>query len=196
MPEYIRALVFILVLTVVVFKFAETPATTTTMARADFIIRRNSWIFITLAGFLSQSVWVFYLVSAYIVYKAAKKDSNRVALFFFLILAMPELMSFVPGVAGINYIIAVTYQRMLVWVLLLPIFWKMLFGKNLEKNEWNSVDIALIIYTALNMVLQFQYLVVTEWVRYALGWMSDILIPYFVISRSIKDIKIFKDVII
>ncbi|RFO97993.1 hypothetical protein DIC66_04505 [Rhodoferax lacus] len=195
MPEYIRALVFILVMTALVFKFSEAPATAIAIAKGDFKSRRNTWIYITLAGFLSQNIWIFYAIVIILALRAAKKDSNKVALFFFLILAMPELNAFVPGFAGISYFIAVTYQRVLVWIILLPIFWRILFAPNQGKFKWNFADIVLVLYFSLNAILQFQYLVFTEWVRYLLGWVFDVLIPYFAISRTIKDIKSFRDVV-
>lgn len=194
MPEYIRALIFILVMAALVFKFSEVPATTVAMTKDSFVSRRNTWIGITLAGFLSQNIWVFYLISAILVHRVVKKDSNKIALFFFLILAMPELSIAIPGFAGINYIILITYQRMLVWVILLPMFWAMMFDKKSANFVWNFSDVLLVLYFSLNVILQFQYQNFTDWVRILLGWIFDVLIPYFVVSRSIKDVKSFREI--
>jgi hypothetical protein len=195
MPEYIKALFCILVMATLVFKFSEAPATLVAMTKDAFVSRRNTWYMITVAGFLSQNVWVFYFISAWLVYRASKKDSNVLALFFFLILAMPEMAVLIPGFAGIEHFISVTYQRMLVWVLLLPAFYNIFFGSKKEKFVWNGADIILMMYLVLNVALQFQYVNFTGWIRYILDLLFDVVVPYFVISRSIKNLEYFKEIV-
>jgi O-antigen ligase len=195
MPEYIRALIVILALATVVFAFAKAPATAVAITPEDFIHRRNTWFYITLAGFLSQNYWVFAVIVSLVIYNAAKKDSNKIAMFFFLVLALPQIKVEIPGFAGIRYFYAVDYVRMLTAVVLLPVCIeaRKLAVAKVSKAYWP--DILLATYIVLTLVLQAQYDVATNLARSALSWAIDVVIPYYAISRSIKDLKSFRDVL-
>ena len=195
MPEYLRALIVILVLATVVFYFAKAPATAVAISPDDFVRRRNTWFFITLAGFLSQNYWVFAVIVSLLIHSAGKKESNKIALYFFLVLALPQIRVEIPGFAGIRYFFQIDYVRILSLVLLLPVCLKA--RKLAVSNGANAffADKVLFVYIVLNLALQFQYDVATNVARSALGWAVDVLIPYYAISRSIKDLKSFRDIL-
>jgi O-Antigen ligase len=195
MPEYIRALIVILVLATVVFAFAKTPATALAISKADFVNRRNTWFLITLAGFLSQNYWVFVAILVLIVYSAGKKDSNRVALFFFIVLALPQLNVEIPGFAGIRYLLSINYIKIITLILLFPLC--VVARKDAIKNKSKGfiTDKILLAYILLNLLLQAQYDSATGLIRSIVGWSVDVVIPYYAISRSIKNLKDFLDVL-
>lgn len=195
MPEFIRALIVILALATVVFYFAKTPATAVAITPDDFVRRRNAWLYITLAGFLSQNFWVFVAIVSIVIYNAAKKDTNKIALFFFLVLALPQVKEEIPGFAGIRYFLVVDYVRVLTMVLLLPVCLGARRIAVSQRNKAHSADIVLATYILLNLALQAQYDVATNVVRAGLNWVMDVVIPYYAISRSIKDLKGFRDVL-
>ena len=66
MPENIRALIIILILSAMVFAFASRPASEM-MSRADFVRRRNLWFTITAALFIASDVWLFALITGFIL---------------------------------------------------------------------------------------------------------------------------------
>ena len=195
MPEYIRALVVILALATIVFAFAKAPATAVAMTTEDFVRRRNAWFCITLAGFLSQNYWVFVAVVSVVIYRAAKKEPNPIALFFFLVLALPQIKVEIPGFAGIRYFFAIDYVRILSAIVLVPVCVRArkLAVANGTKAYWP--DKILAAYVVLNLVLQVQYDVGTNVARSALAWGIDVVVPYYAISRSLKDMKGFRDVL-
>jgi O-antigen ligase len=195
MPEYVRALVVILSLAAAVFFFAKAPATALAIPAEDFARRRNTWFCVTLCGFLSQNYWVFLLIVSVLIYRAAKKDSNPIALFFFLILALPQIKVEIPGFAGIRYFISVDYARILSAIVLVPLCWKArkLAVANGTKAYWP--DRVLALYVLLSLVLQTQYDVGTNVARSGLAWGIDVLVPYYAICRSVKDMKSFRDVL-
>jgi O-antigen ligase len=195
MPEYIRALIVILVLATVVFFFAKKPATEMAIAPDDFLRRRNVWICITLAGFLSQNYWVFAIIVSLLVYNAAKKETNRVAMFFFLVLALPQIKVEIPGFAGIRYFFSVDYVRILTAFILIPVCIEAR-RQALDsgaKSYWT--DKILAAYIVLNLLLQAQHDIATNVVRTVVNWCIDVVVPYYAISRSIKDVKGLRDVV-
>lgn len=195
MPEYIRALIVILVLATVVFFFAKKPAIEMAIAPDDFVRRRNTWFYITLAGFLSQNYWIFVVIVGLLLHRAAKKEKNPIALFFFLVLALPQIRVDVPGFAGIRYLFEVDYVRILAAIVLLPVCISARKLATTSDAKSNLVDWILGTYILLSLVLQAQYDVITNVIRSMLNWGIDVLVPYYAISRSIKDLKSFRDVL-
>lgn len=189
MPEYIRALVVILVLATVVFFFVKTPATEMAIAPEDFVRRRNAWFCITLAGFLSQNYWIFAAILGVLVYRAAKKDPNPIALFFFLVLALPQVRVEIPGFAGIRYFFAVDYVRILSAIVFIPVCIQARKQMVERKSKGFLADKALAAYIVLNLILQAQYDVASNVARSIVIWLIDVVVPYYAISRSVKDLK-------
>ena len=195
MPEYVRALIVILVLASVVFAFSKAPATAVAISTADFVRRRNAWFCITVAGFLSQNYWVFVLIGSLLIFRASKKEPNPIALFFFLILALPQIRVEIPGFAGIRYFFAVDYVRILTVLLLWPLCVRARKTAVANRTKAYLPDKLLAAYIVLTLVLQAPYDVATNVFRSALSWGIDVVIPYYAISRSLKDLKSFRDVL-
>jgi len=59
MPEYLRALVVILVFASVVFTLGKRPACDLSVAPEDFARRRNLWFTVTALAFVSNNYWLF-----------------------------------------------------------------------------------------------------------------------------------------
>lgn len=194
MPEYIRALIVILVLASIVFAFAKSPATAVAISPADFANRRNAWLLITLAGFLSQNYWVFVAVLVLIVLNASKKDSNKIALFFFIVLALPQINVEIPGFAGVRYLISINYVKIVILILLLPVCFAARQVAIKNKSSGFFADKILLLYIVLNLVLQAQHDSFTGLARSAIGWVIDVIIPYYAISRSVKSLQDFRDI--
>ena len=194
MPEYIRALIVILVLATVVFYFVKSPATAMAMSVDDFVRRRNAWICLTVAGFLSQNYWVFAGIASLLIYNVAKKDANKIALFFFLVLVLPQIKVEIPGFAGIRYFFAIDYVRVLTILMLLPLCFQARKRAIAEKSKSFLPDKILATYILLNLIIQAQYDVATNVVRSMLDWSIDVVVPYYALSRSIKDIKSMNEV--
>lgn len=195
MPEYIRALIVILVLATLVFFFAKAPATEVSIAPDDFVRRRNAWFGITLAGFLSQNYWIFAVIVGVLIYQSAKRDLNPIALFFFLVLALPQIRVEIPGFAGIRYFYAVDYVRILSAIVLIPVCIKARKLAQIKGTKAQLPDKALGLYVVLSLVLQSQYDTGTNVARSAISWGIDVVVPYYAISRSVRDLKSFRDIL-
>src|SRR5688572_22692033 len=97
MPEHLKALIAILFLTVPLFALARPAACAAATADADFARRRNVWFAMLLTAFLSHNFWVFVALAAAILLYTGPHERNRLALFFFLLFALPQIPGEVPG---------------------------------------------------------------------------------------------------
>ena len=87
MSEHHRAFVVILVLSLTMFALVRKPAVALGMEEADFARRRNLWLAATAAAFLAYNFWIFVLVIGALLLFSARKDSNPLALYLFLLFA-------------------------------------------------------------------------------------------------------------
>lgn len=194
MPEYIRSLVVILALASIIFIFGRSAATAAAMSNVDFVFRRNTWYMVVTAAFLSYNYWIFVPLLALILYLRSKSEVNNVAMYFFLLLAVPHLTQTMPGFGVFGSIVEVDYVRILSLMLLLPVFlnaWR-LEKKNREK--YTLIDSLLLIYVILNIVLEARYNSLSGLIRSSIYWFIDVIIPYYAISRYVRTVRIFNDV--
>ena len=80
MPEILRSLIVVLFIAFTVFHFGKKTFVSMGMSEADFVLRRNAWLIITLAAFLTHNFWIFCAVTTGAVVYAAKRDSSKLSL--------------------------------------------------------------------------------------------------------------------
>src|SRR5262249_4328955 len=122
MPEHLRALFVILVLAAVVFAFAKAPACALASTSVDFERRRNLWFGITLAAFLSHNFWIYIAAATALLLLTGARERNKLAMFFFVLFAVPPLSREISGLGGIRYFFEIDYVRLLALTVLLPAF--------------------------------------------------------------------------
>ena len=195
MPEYIRALIVILVLSTMVFLFARKPGRQLVDIR-EFNRRRNLWYGVTIVAFLSQVFWVYVIATSLMLTFALKRENNPVALFFMLLFAVPASQLSIPGLGVINYLFALSHQRLLSLILLFPIFLSITrknrsvgFGK-LTPDKFIAAYILLIVSLSLRETS------VTDTLRQAFYQFIDVFLPYFVVSRAINSMRAFQGVLL
>lgn len=192
MPEHIRALIVILFLSGIVFVFAR-QAATQVIGNAAFIRKRNLWVAITLAAFLAHNFWIYILVASALMLFVRTQESNPAALFFFLLFAVPAIGVQIPGMGLINYFFALSHQRLLALIILLPVFFN-LIGKQQNFSFGRSLpDKLLAAYIMLVILLYLRETTVTDTLRQGFYEFIDVFLPYYVISRSLKDIKSLRE---
>lgn len=190
MPENIRALVVILVLSTAVFTIARIPARAMASVPGEFERRRNLWFAVTLAAFLSFNFWLLMVVVGILLYKAAAKENNVAAMVLFVLLAVPLLSMEIPGFAGIRYLFKLDYLILMWLVVLLPVFIRETRQYSLQYFRNEKPDLFLYSYLILNLTLGFigsGGADVTGSLRNLFIYFIGTAIPYAVISRQIKD---------
>lgn len=194
MPEHIRALFVILALASVVFVFAKGPACAVAMAPADFERRRNLWFAVTLAAFLAHNFWVFIIAAGSLLFVAAFREQNRMAMFFLLLFAVPAFSAEIPGAGGIRYFFEMNYVRLLVLAVLLPAFLSLQRQSDLEPFGRTLPDKLVAGYLVLILMLMFTVSTLPGALRAGVFYaFIDVLLPYYVASRSLKNVQHFRD---
>ncbi len=194
MPEHIRALAFILVMATAVFALAKKPASDSAIATADYMRRCGLWYAITLAAFLTHNYWLFALVSGAVLLVAGIKERNVVALFVFILFAVPAFRIDIPAPGGLRYLFELDYLRILSLALLLPAFLALRFGPGTRHGRWLVPDFFVAGYLAIQLVLQAQVDTFTNVARYAFLIFLDVVLPYYVASRALRDVAAFREV--
>lgn len=192
MPEHIRALFVILALASVVFAFARRPAADL-IPLNDFIRRRNLWLGLTVLAFISHSFWLYAALAAIVLTIARRRERNPLALFFILLFLIPPASAEIPGFGLINYLFELSHVRLLALLILLPAFFALHnravtlpFGR-----IWPDKLLAL--YLVLSALLQLRETTLTDTLRQSLYLFIDVFLPYYVASRTLKQLSDFKD---
>lgn len=192
MPEYLRDLAVISILAGLVFFAARVPVTAI-MPKDDFIRRRNAWLLLTVASFLISNFWLFALAAAFFIHRAARQDGNRMAVFYFLIFAVPAAQTQIPGFGVINYLFAIDYLRLLILVVLLPLWIRLSSRADITPFGRTGADKLLLAFMLLATGLQLRETSFTDTLRYGFNLFVDIFLPYYAASRSLRTMQDFRD---
>jgi O-antigen ligase len=194
-PEYLKALIVILGLAITTFWLAREQACVISMPTKEYANRRNLWLALTLGAFLAQNFWVFSVFSCLVVYYVATKTENSMALFLFVLFAVPPIANTLPGIGGVQQIFSVSHSRILAVIVLLPAFIRLRNLTDSEKFGTSWTDRLLLGYLVLPLILQISVDSWTNTVRYGLYSITDVFLPYYVASRGIKTIAAWRDTI-
>lgn len=191
----LKALVPILVLASAVFSFARQPACLLAMAPQDFARRRNLWIAVTLAAFLAHSFWLYLAIAALLLFLARPREPNALALFFSLLFAVPALSADIPGMGIVRYFFSVSHGTLLLLIILLPAAFTLIQASDTLRIGRMLPDKLLLGYLLLSLIIQFGADSPTNTLRSAFYSFIGVVVPYFVASRSLRDIERFRDAI-
>lgn len=181
----------ILILATVVFAMVRKPSEAL-MAQGDFVRRRHLWYGLVIAAFLAHNYWLYILLASLMLLLAVARETNRIALFFFVLFAVPAATVDIPGLGLINYLFAISHIRLLELLILLPLFLKLQHRSDVVRFGKLKTDIVLAVYLILVFVLQLRETTITDTLRQGLYLFIDVFLPYFVISRSLRDLHDFK----
>lgn len=190
MPENIRALVVILLLGLIVFNYAK-KIIPENLTDKNLKLFRNIWLTVVITGFLSYNFWLFLLFISIFITKITKKEPNKVAVFFILVFAMPNLTNQVPGMGILNYLMTITYPRFISVLILLPAALLISKKNNLKfLSLWS--DKFLLMYILISALASLRHTTFTDALRHLLYGYTDLFLPYYVASRGIKNIDEMK----
>jgi hypothetical protein len=194
MPEHLRALFVILGLATVVFACAKGPACASAMAAGDFERRRNLWFAITLIAFLAHNFWAYVIAAGALLLFIVPREPNKLALYFFLLFAVPAIADQIPGLGMINQLFTIHYYRLLALTVLLPAFLFLRNQRDTERFGRTLPDKLFAAYLILQLLLIMQSNTVTNGLRYGVFYaFTDAFLPYYVASRSLKNLQDFRD---
>jgi O-antigen ligase len=197
MPEHFRALIMILALGGLAFVLARAPACAAGMKDEDFVRRRNLWFLLTLAVFLAHNFWIFVLLAAALLFMAAQAEHNRLALYFFVLFAVPAIDAEIPGFGFVQHLFSIDYLRLLALVILLPAWLALRARPGAEPFGRSHADKLLAAYLVLQFFLQLPHTTLTETLRKGVFYaFIDVFLPYYVASRAARDLAALRDALL
>ena len=197
MPEHLRALIVILVLAGVTFTLARAPACAAAMKDEDFVRRRNVWFALTAAVFLAHSFWIFVLfAAALLLFFSVPAERNKLALYYFVLLAVPAIDAEIPGFGVAQHLFSIDYLRLLALAILLPAWLALRLRPDAEPFGRSSADKLIAAYLVLQFFVQLPHTTLTETLRKGVFYaFTDVFLPYYVASRAARDFAAFRDVL-
>ncbi|MBU1237937.1 MAG: O-antigen ligase family protein [Gammaproteobacteria bacterium] len=188
MPEHLRSLIVILILASVVFSFAKIPLCGAATTREDFARRRNLWFAVTLIAFLAHEFWIYIVVVGVLLAFANGREPNRLALYLTLLFAVPPISAAIGGMGVMQHFFEIDYLRLLALVILLPKWWTLRRQPDVQRFGATTTDKFLVVYLVLRFLLRFQYDSATDAFRYGFYYFTDAFLPYYVASRTARNI--------
>lgn len=196
MPEYLRALIVILILAGSVLYLAGRNSILVSAQQGLLPQRKRLWLFLTITAFLSQSFWVYAVIVLGVFFSLKSKAYNPAALFYFFLFLLPAASIQIPGLGLINYFFELNHIRLLSLLLLLPAWLHLRKASGVSRFGKLGADRILAAYLVLIAILILdRSLTLTAALRYIFGLFTDTFLPYFVFSRAVQDIKGFKETI-
>ena len=186
MPTHLKALVVVLMVALPALWALQRVAVPTLMPKSDFVLNRNLWIGITLAGFLSHNVWIFYLLTGVALVWATWRSEQRLATYLFVLFAMPGFAAQTPGFGVLQHVLTLTYPRILSLCVLLPAFLAIAAQRNRPRFGTALADKLLIGHLALQIIFNVLLNSFTGTMRETVYLFIDIFLPYYVASRGIR----------
>lgn len=194
MPEHLRALIVILVLATAVFAFARMPACAVATAPADFNRRWILWLGITMVVFLAHNFWVYIVAAAVMLLLAAQREPNKLALYFFLLFAVPAIPAQITGLGVIQHFFSIDYIRLLALAVLFPAFLSLRHRPDTMPFGRTLPDKLLVGYLMLQLLLMLSVSTFTNTLRVGVFYaFIDVFLPYYVASRALKNRQGFRD---
>jgi O-antigen ligase len=194
MPEHLKTLVVILTLAVGVFVLAKGPACARAIADKDFVRRRNVWFALTLTVFLAHNFWLYIIVAAALLTFVRRSDPNTLALYFFVLFAVPSVYAEIPGFGIVNYLFEIDYLRLLALTVLLPAYLHLRRQPDTEPFGRLLTDKLIVAYLILAFVQMLEFAPFTTTLRKGLFYpLIEVFLPYYVGSRYLKTLEQFRD---
>ncbi|CAG0975838.1 hypothetical protein GEOBC_01530 [Geobacteraceae bacterium] len=194
MPTVYKTFIVVFLVALIVFAVGR-PLFIRLMAPEDFARRRNLWLLLCATSFLAPNIWLYVLIAAPAILIASKRDPNPVALYFFVLLAVPPVKVAIPTFGLIGQVFPMDHLRLLSLTLLLPLAMRLsaeraaarLQGLGADSDKrMSAVDVLLLSYLGLQVMLMFPYDSFTSTGRRILLLAIDVVLPYFVVSRACR----------
>jgi hypothetical protein len=192
MPEPYRALVFLLLIGLAAhglsgrLRAEELPG-----ARA---LRRHLWFALTVAAFLLGDFWLFSVVAFAVLVWAGGRERNLPALFLALLFVVPPAQKEIPAFGFVNFLFGLSFPRLMALVLLLPMFLRLLHRPRPPQGGWARLaDLLFFAYVSVQVLLLGREPSVTSALRSAFYVFVDLVLPYYVFSRSFDDLVKIRD---
>ncbi|WP_117190450.1 O-antigen ligase family protein [Rhizobium terrae] len=183
MPEYFRALVYILIISIPVFYVAKKIAVPL-IDEVEFRLWRNCWLAATCVTFLSRSFFDFAaaltLMSIYI-----HRNSKQPLFLYVILMFVAPCVPVGVGIPGIfNRIIDLDPPRLMAILILIPMAIRL--WREPERRNMQFADVFILVFFLFISILSLRLGDMNSILRVVPGYFLDIVLPYYVFSRSLR----------
>jgi hypothetical protein len=194
-PEHIRALIVVLVVSSLVW-WSVRPAMVQIISPRTFARWRMLWYVTTLAWFLAHSFWIYVGIMIMVLLVAGRREAHVFGLYLLLLLAAPPASAPIPGLGILDHFFELNHYRLLALALLLPCAWRLALRSSTIRYFQSPVDWLVVGYLVLSSVLIFRGGNFTSDTRATLMLWIDLFLPYYVASRSIQNTEAFRHALV
>jgi hypothetical protein len=161
--------------------------------RASLGLRRGVWIALTTAAFVTGNFWVFCAAAAGLLLWARGREENGPALFLALLFVVPPAQLDIPGFGMVNFFFSLNLPRLLSLTLLLPLAVRLAQQHRPFHGGGRLADFLFAGYVTVQLMLLAREPSVTSATRSVFYLVVDIVLPYYVFSRWLDDVRKFRD---
>ncbi|HAQ50669.1 MAG TPA: hypothetical protein DCR13_03875 [Gammaproteobacteria bacterium] len=143
------------------------------------------WLSLITLLVITPTLSLFYLAFLFIIVMFGPKSAEkRVLYYLFLLIAIPQFSLMITSVAGISLMLPITYSRLAIIALLLPLFTRTTIYPTSRLNT----DYFLLFFVFIVMILSFRQTTFSNALRENSLLLLDIIVPYYIISRHIDTV--------
>ena len=155
-------------------------------------IKATLWVVLlfTLVEFLSFRVEIFFVVAIFALLIGQQILGGgvkaKIAAFWMAVILFPPFKLDVAGFGGINQLISIDHFRIAAIVLLIPAAFRIV-SEQTPRKPTRLMDAAVLCYPIFSIVLSYPHVATTAALRSAVELLLDIALPYFVMTRGLRD---------
>lgn len=172
----------------------------TLLTRAEY---QRAWVVLggtTIVAYLSHTPMI-YVIALGVVAQLAQSFlgggiRGKLSAYMLMIMIIPPLFWQLGGLGDINYVLALNGPRILAIVLLAGPALKFLGDSKYKRERWVMLlDLAVFAYQILRIALMAPHLTTTGILRMVVESSLDVLLPYYVFSRGLRNDRDFRFVL-
>ncbi|KAA9388584.1 O-antigen ligase [Neorhizobium galegae] len=183
MPEFLRSLAYVLIVTVPVL-YVGGKIAVPIIGLAEFRLWRNCWLLATVVTFLSRGFFDFAVAMAFVSFYV-HRYSKQPAFFYIVLMFVAPCVPIPSGIPGIfNKILDLDPPRWLAVTILLPVALRL--WRDQGTRELRGLDVIVIAFLAYTSLLSVRLGDFNAILRVLAVNFLDICLPYFVFSRAIR----------
>ena len=191
MSNHFKAFIVVFVVSLLALIFFRRPFAEA-IGDKRFKTWRNLWLAYLVLAFFITNYWLFVFLSVFVLIAMTRTEPIKPALFLLMFAAVPSMGAQLQGFAGINRLIEITPQLIMMLVFLIPV---LITSRHMKKAApaGGMIDILFLLLIVLQMGLATRAETFTHMIRTALEVFLASAPLYYVFSRypkSLDDIRI------
>ena len=191
MSAHYKAFIVVFVVSLLALIFLRRPFVDT-IGDKRFKTWRNLWLVYLVLAFFITNYWLFVVVSLFILIGMTRSEPVKPAMFLLMFAAVPAMGAQLQGFAGINRVIEITPQLIMIMVFLAPILFS---SRHMKKATpaGGAIDMVFLMWVILQVALATRAETFTHMIRTALEVFLASAPMYYVFSRypkSLDDVRV------